>query len=275
MLDDARPVLLLTTTDVHPDLPACGIPWLALDEAAARPTAPPGPCRTYPTRRTPRTSSTPPAPPAAPGSGRAARRPGQSHGLDGAAPGDHPGDRVLARTSTSFDASVSELWLPLMNGAEVCVLPHGANREPRTLVSWMSRFGVTVAQFVPSHLALVLTEAAHAAPLPGLRAVLCGGEPLPRALADDVAELWRAEVHNLYGPTEAAIDATAHRTRGPQSGGHADAGTPYETVPIGRAVDTMRAYVLDGRLRPVPPGVTGELYLSGPNLARGYLDRRA
>ncbi|MGP3635801.1 amino acid adenylation domain-containing protein, partial [Streptomyces sp. 24-1644] len=273
MLDDARPVLLLTTTDVHPDLPVCDVPWLALDDREARPTG--------------HTASLPVAPrPADPAyviytSGSTGRPKGVV--VPHAALANHMAwmarhlaitqeDRVLARTSSSFDASVWEMWLPLMNGAEVCVLPPGANTEPRTLVSWMSRFGVTVAQFVPSHLTLVLTEAAHTAPLPGLRAVLCGGEPLPRALADDVAELWRAEVHNLYGPTETAIDATAHRVGGQENSGAAD-GTPYETVPIGSPVDTMRAYVLDGRLRPVPPGVTGELYLSGPNLARGYLDR--
>ncbi|MFD0021696.1 amino acid adenylation domain-containing protein [Streptomyces sp. NPDC058382] len=274
MLDDARPVLLLTTTAVRPDLPDCGVPWLALDDPAARPTHPTGPLPGTPH----------PADPAyvIHTSGSTGRPKGVvvSH----AALANHMDwmarhlaitsqDRVLARTSSSFDASVWELWLPLMNGAEVCVLPDGANTEPRALVSWMSRFGVTVAQFVPSHLTLVLTEAAHAAPLPRLRAVLCGGEPLPRALAVEAAELWRAEVHNLYGPTEATIDATAHRVDLPAAAGQAEPGTPYETVPIGRPVDTMRAYVLDGRLRPVLPGVTGELYLSGPNLARGYLGR--
>ncbi|MFD8799309.1 amino acid adenylation domain-containing protein [Streptomyces atroolivaceus] len=276
MLDDARPVLLLTTTAAHADLPACDVPWLALDDPAARPEGP-----------TPAVAGTPrPADPAYViyTSGSTGRPKGVVVTHEALA--NHtdwmarhlavtPEDRVLARTSTSFDASVWELWVPLTAGAEVCVLPDGANREPRALVSWMSRFGVTVAQFVPSHLALVVTEAARAEPLPALRAVLCGGEPLPRALADDVAEQWQAEVHNLYGPTEATIDATAHRTGGPGNGAHADTGTPSETVPIGRPVETMRAYVLDGRLRPVPDGVTGELYLSGPNLARGYLGRQA
>ncbi|MEU1127748.1 amino acid adenylation domain-containing protein, partial [Streptomyces sp. NPDC005899] len=279
MLEDARPVLLLSTPDIHASLPADGIPWLALDDPAAHPAG-----------HAPRLADTPhPAEPAyvIHTSGSTGRPKGVV--VPHAALANHmawmarylaisPGDRVLARTSTSFDASVWELWLPLMNGAEVCVLPQDANREPRALVSWMSRFGVTVAQFVPSHLALVLTEAAQAAPLPALRAVLCGGEPLPRALAVDVAAQWRAEVHNLYGPTEATIDATAHRAVGqeaaPGSGGPGDARTPSDTVPIGLPVDSMRAYVLDGRLRPVPPGVTGELYLAGPNLARGYLDRR-
>ncbi|MFI7367324.1 amino acid adenylation domain-containing protein [Streptomyces sp. NPDC050149] len=273
MLDDARPVLLLTTGDVHAGLPTCDIPWVDLDGREARPT--------------PSNEPLPDPPrPADPAyviytSGSTGRPKGVV--VPHAALTGHMAwmarhlaitsdDRVLARTSSSFDASVWEWWLPLMNGAEVCVLPDGANTEPRTLVSWMSRFGVTVVQFVPSHLSLVLTEAAHAAPLPGLRAVLCGGEPLPRTLADDVAELWRAEVHNLYGPTEATIDATAHHVISRENSEQAE-GAPYETVPIGRPVDTMRAYVLDSRLRPVPSGVTGELYLSGPNLARGYLDR--
>ncbi|MEU3223348.1 amino acid adenylation domain-containing protein [Streptomyces sp. NPDC006976] len=269
MLDDARPVLLLTTGDVHPDLPAGDIPRLALDDPELW-TAPP---------TTPPTAAPHPADPAYViyTSGSTGRPKGVV--VPHAALANHmawmarhlaitPQDRVLARTSTSFDASVWELWLPLMNGAEVCVLPPGANTEPDTLVTWMSRFGVTVAQFVPSHLSLVLSEAAHAAPLPGLRAVLCGGEPLPSALARDTATLWQAQVHNLYGPTEATIDATAHRV--PATAG---TGTPHDTVPVGRPVDTMRAYVLDDRLRPVPAGVTGELYLSGPNLAHGYLGR--
>ncbi|MEV5159357.1 amino acid adenylation domain-containing protein [Streptomyces sp. NPDC053728] len=270
MLDDARPVLLLTTTDTHRDLPDCDVPWLALDAPANRRTGP-----------LPAALGTPhPADPAyvVHTSGSSGRPKGVV--VPHAALAGHmawmarylditPDDRVLARTSTSFDASVWELWLPLMNGAAVCVLPADANREPRELVSWMSRFGVTVAQFVPSHLALVLADASPTVPLPALRAVLCGGEPLPRVLADDVAERWGSEVHNLYGPTEATIDATAHR-----AAGHGATGTVSETVPIGRPVDAMRAYVLDDRLRPVPPGVTGELYLSGTNLARGYLDRR-
>ncbi|MEV5600524.1 amino acid adenylation domain-containing protein [Streptomyces sp. NPDC052299] len=260
MLDDARPVLVLTAGEV----PTGDVPRLAVDAPYVKPATP--------LPYTPRPAD---AAYVIYTSGSTGRPKGVvvTHG----ALANHmawmaghltvaPRDRVLARTSTSFDASVWEVWLPLMHGAEVCVLPSGANTEPDTLVSWMSRFGVTVAQFVPSHLALVLSEAGDAAPLPGLRAVLCGGEPLPRALAEETAALWRAEVHNLYGPTETTIDATAHRVP-------ATPDTPYETVPIGRPVDTMRAYVLDHRLRPVPPGVTGELYLSGPNLARGYLNR--
>ncbi|MCX5414993.1 non-ribosomal peptide synthetase [Streptomyces sp. NBC_00059] len=274
MLDDARPVLLVTGAGVPAGLPADGTAWLSLDDPDLRPADPAAPL------------------PAAPRPADAAYviytsgSTGRPKGVvvPHLALANHmawmgpyldltPDDRVLARTSTSFDASVWELWLPLTRGAEVCVAPPGANREPREILSWINRFDVTVAQFVPSHLALVLAEEPGrepgGAPPAGLRAVLCGGEPLPRALAETVVARWHAEAHNLYGPTETTVDATAHRVEP----GHAIPGTPAGTVPIGRPVDTMRAYVLDKRLRPVPPGVTGELYLSGPNLARGYLDR--
>ncbi|WP_411077444.1 amino acid adenylation domain-containing protein [Streptomyces sp. cmx-10-25] len=301
ILDDARPVLLLTGTDVPAGIPTGGIPRLSLDDPAVRASEPA--VRSDDSAvRAPEPTVRPddPAvrvPDPAPGSGEpAAPHPADAayvihtSGSTGrpkgvvvphAALANHmawmarhldltPDDRVLARTSTSFDASVWELWLPLTHGAEVCVAPPGANREPRELLSWMRRFDVTVAQFVPSHLELVLAEGTGTPP-PALRAVLCGGEPLPRALADAVTARWHAEPHNLYGPTEATIDATAHRVdpEGPSrtaSGG---------SVPIGRPVDGTRAYVLDERLSPVPPGVTGELYLSGPHLARGYLDRPA
>ncbi|MFE9404149.1 amino acid adenylation domain-containing protein [Streptomyces sp. NPDC006530] len=276
MLEDARPALLLTTTELFEGLPAGDRPWLALDapgNSAVRPgmLPPDVPHPSDPAYVIYTSGST-----------------GRPKGVvvPHVAVANHmewmarhlaltPDDRVLARTSTSFDASGWELWLPLTNGAEVCVLPYDANRDPRALVSWMSQFRVTIAQFVPSHLSLVLAEAAHAAPLPGLRAVLCGGEPLPRAIADHVTGVWGAEVHNLYGPTEATIDATAHRADGgPGDEARTSAVSgASDTVPIGRPVDTMRAYVLDDSLRPVPPGVTGELYLSGPNLARGYLRR--
>ncbi|MGW1185478.1 amino acid adenylation domain-containing protein [Streptomyces drozdowiczii] len=267
MLDDARPVLVLTTEDVRADLPTGGIPLLTLDAPLRAPVHPGTPSPYTPHPADPayviHTSGSTGLP-----KGVVVTHEALANHMDWMTRylTAGPDDRVLARTSTSFDASVWEVWLPLMTGAEVCVLPPGANTEPETLVSWMSRFGVTVAQFVPSHLALVLSEAAHAAPLPGLRAVLCGGEPLPRALAEETAALWGAEVHNLYGPTEATIEVIAHRVPATPDASH-------ETVPIGRPVDTMRAYVLDHRLRPVPPGVTGELYVAGPNLARGYLDR--
>ncbi|MER7980507.1 amino acid adenylation domain-containing protein [Streptomyces sp. NPDC095817] len=275
MLDDARPVLLLTTKHLRLDLPGHDVPSLALDDlpvssaetAAAELYAPHPEDPAYVIYTSGSTGH--PKGVVVP-HGALTRHMTWMSGYLAVT----PDDRILARTSTSFDASVWEVWLPLMMGAEVCVLPHGANREPRALVAWMSRFRVTLAQFVPSHLALVLAEGSDAPPLPCLRAVLCGGEPLARGVADDAAARWGAEVHNLYGPTEATIDATAHCVTEPSLEGHTAHGRTSEAVPIGRPVDAMRVYVLDRHLKPVPPGVTGELYLSGPNLAHGYLERR-
>ncbi|MFI8966493.1 amino acid adenylation domain-containing protein [Streptomyces sp. NPDC053493] len=276
MLEDARPVLLLTGTGLPDGLPDAGVPRLAVDAALPRVPAGTRAGAAESAHRTPLPaeaayvvytsgSTGRPKGVVVPHGALAGHTDWMARHLDLTSE-----DRVLARTSTSFDASVWEWWLPLTRGAQVCVLPPDANRDPRALVSWMRRFDVTVAQFVPSHLALVLAEESDAAPPAALRAVLCGGEALPRDLADEAAVRWHAEVHNLYGPTEATIDVTAHRVRGPEGGAATGSGG---SVPIGRPVDGMRVYVLDDRLRPVPPGVTGELYLSGANVAHGYLDR--
>ncbi|MEU6595209.1 amino acid adenylation domain-containing protein [Streptomyces sp. NPDC046881] len=275
VLDDARPACVVTTAALHPCLPhapAAGTVLLDDPRVAAASSAHPD------TDLSPgeRTAPLRPAHPAYAlyTSGSTGRPKGVvvphsavANHMDWMA--DHlgvgPGDRVLARTSLTFDASGWELWLPLLTGATVCVLPSELNHEPDALVAWMVRQEVTVAQFVPSHLHTVL-DSSRRRPPEGLRAVLCGGEPLTGALAARVLRDWGvSEVHNLYGPTETTIDATAHRL--------AAAGPVTSPVPIGRPVRNVRAHVLDDRLRPVAAGVAGELYLAGDGLARGYLRR--
>ncbi|MFF9027203.1 amino acid adenylation domain-containing protein [Streptomyces iakyrus] len=167
-----------------------------------------------------------------------------------------PEDRLLAVTTVSFDIAALEIWLPLLRGARVVLAPRDVVRQPSALLEWVSTQGITVMQATPS---LWRTLVAHdPAPLRGLR-VLTGGEALPERLAADLAGL--GEVLNLYGPTETTIWSTASRETG--------------TLPplIGTPIDNTRAYVLDARLRPVPPGVVGDLYLAGTGLAQGYLRR--
>ena len=94
--------------------------------------------------------------------------------------------------------------------------------------------------------------------------MFCSGEALSPGLRDEFAGLLDVPLHNLYGPTEASVDVTAWPCR---------AGADGATVPIGRPMWNTRVYVLDERLRPVPVGVAGELYLAGAQLARGYLGR--
>ncbi|MFS8202197.1 amino acid adenylation domain-containing protein [Streptomyces sp. CWNU-52B] len=171
-------------------------------------------------------------------------------------------DRVLQKTPSSFDVSVWEFFWPLITGAALVVARPDGHKDPHYLAGLIRGQAVTVAHFVPSMLQLFLEEP-EAARCTGLRRVMCSGEALPAALADRFHRtLAPVELHNLYGPTEAAVDVTAAQVR------------PGATsVPIGRPVWNTRAYVLDAALRPVPPGVAGELYLAGAQLARGYLDR--
>ncbi|MFF7177374.1 amino acid adenylation domain-containing protein [Streptomyces sp. NPDC008121] len=167
-----------------------------------------------------------------------------------------PEDRLLAVTTVSFDIAALEIWLPLLRGARVVLAPRDVVRQPSALLEWVSAQDVTVMQATPS---LWQTLVAHdPAPLRGLR-LLTGGEALPERLAADLAGL--GEVLNLYGPTETTIWSTASRETGTRP--------PL----IGTPVDNTRAYVLDARLRPVPPGVVGDLYLAGTGLAHGYLRR--
>ncbi|MDV9178579.1 amino acid adenylation domain-containing protein, partial [Streptomyces sp. W16] len=171
-------------------------------------------------------------------------------------------DRVLQKTPSSFDVSVWEFFWPLITGATLVVARPEGHRDPAYLARLIREQGVTTVHFVPSMLQLFLEEPA-AADCTGLRRVMCSGEALPVALTHRFHEvLSTAELHNLYGPTEASVDVTA-----------VEIGPDATSVPIGRPVWNTRTYVLDAGLRPVPPGVPGELYLAGIQLARGYLDR--
>ncbi len=175
-----------------------------------------------------------------------------------------PEDRILQKTPAGFDVSVWEFFLPMLTGSTLVVLPDGHHRDPAQVAEAVVRHGVTTLHFVPSMLAAFAAEP-RAADCTGVRRIIASGEALPTALAATVRRvLPGAGLHNLYGPTEAAIDVTAwEATEGEPGGG----------VPIGRPVHNTGTYVLDAWLRPVPDGVTGELYLSGPQLARGYLGR--
>ncbi|MEV7463438.1 amino acid adenylation domain-containing protein [Streptomyces rubiginosohelvolus] len=177
-----------------------------------------------------------------------------------------PDDRVLQKTPAGFDVSVWEFFLPMLTGSALVVLPDGAHRDPAEVAAAIVRHGITTVHFVPSMLAAFAAEP-RSADCTGLRRIIASGEALPAALARTVRDvLPGVSLHNLYGPTEAAIDVTAWEAGTGEAGG---------SVPIGRPVHNTGTYVLDAGLRPVPDGVTGELYLSGPQLARGYHGRPA
>jgi len=174
-----------------------------------------------------------------------------------------PGDRVLHKTSIGFDVSVWELFWPLRVGAQLVLANPGEQRDPDALGETMRARGVTIAHFVPAMLA-AFASSGQLDRAGSLRAVFCSGEALPPGLRDRFFAHSGAELHNLYGPTEASVDVTHHAcSRGDEG----------PSVPIGRAIDGVRVEVLDEQLRPVEPGVEGEICISGAALARGYLGR--
>ncbi len=174
-----------------------------------------------------------------------------------------PDDRVLQKTTVTFDASVWELVAPLVVGATVVLAAAGAQADPAGLVRCAAEERVTILQFVPSVLRQIADEPGLGA-CRSLRLVLSAGEPLSAELAAAVAGRTGAAVVNTYGPTECAIDVTAQTF---------DAAAPDVLVPIGRPLDNATVLVLDDAGHPAPVGVPGELYLGGAGLARGYLGR--
>nr|KKD32053.1 enterobactin synthase subunit F [Pantoea sp. 3.5.1] len=180
-------------------------------------------------------------------------------------------DVVLQKTPSSFDVSVWEFFWPLMVGAQLVMAPPDAHRDPEALQQLFARHRVTTTHFVPSMLAAfvaTLQDADAVARCATLRQVFCSGEALPAELSRQWQKLTHVALHNLYGPTEAAVDVSYYPASGEEL-----AAVEGASVPIGFPVWNTGLRILDARLQPVPPGVAGDLYLTGVQLAHGYLDR--
>ncbi|MGV6396015.1 amino acid adenylation domain-containing protein [Pseudomonas caspiana] len=174
-------------------------------------------------------------------------------------------DTVLQKTPFSFDVSVWEFFWPLLSGARLAMAGPGDHRDPARLIQLIQTHHVSTLHFVPSMLQAFLLDADVTA-CTGLERIICSGEALPLDTQQQVFEkLPKAALYNLYGPTEAAIDVTHWTCRAEDA----------DCVPIGEPIANLATYILDARLQPVPPGVIGELYLSGTGLARGYHRRPA
>jgi amino acid adenylation domain-containing protein len=192
------------------------------------------------------------------------------------------GERILQKTSLSFDVSVWEVLLPLLSGGRVVVARAGGHMDPQYLVDLLEREQVTMVHFVPSMLQVFLEHVEHVEQgrrrvehggnevekerwWRYLRRVLCSGEALPYGVQQQFrTSLPGVELHNLYGPTEAAIDVTAWRCEEEAHGG---------VVPIGRPIANTQIYILDEQGELVGMGVTGEIYIGGAGVGRGYWER--
>lgn len=175
-------------------------------------------------------------------------------------------DRILQKTPYSFDVSVWEFFLPLINGATLVVAPPGAHQDPIELAAVMAEEQVTITHFVPAMLDVFVSQPGLPS-IPSLRLVICSGEALPRQLAYKAVRELPVRCENLYGPTEATIDVTAY------SLGSARHEARCAAIPIGRPIDNVRAHVLGPDMSVQPVGVPGELFLMGTAVGRGYLSR--
>ena len=169
-------------------------------------------------------------------------------------------DRVLQKTPFSFDVSVWEFFWPLSFGATLVVARPGGHQDPDYLSALIAEEAITVLHFVPPMLDMFLngTEVRR---LASLKQVICSGQALPLELQKRFFKaLPRVELHNLYGPTEASVDVTYWAC---------ERDTQRSCVPIGRPIDNVQMYILDGGLKPVPVGVAGELYIGGCGAGAG------
>src|SRR5216684_4189600 len=173
-----------------------------------------------------------------------------------------PGFRAALLISCGFDASIEQAMLPLIGGGTAVVVSDAVRESPAQFWRQLERDNITFVSCVPSYLETVLRSAPADASLDHLA---LGGEAFtPEFRTEILRHLDVARMTNLYGPTEATIDAVGFSVEGEQAG---------PRVPIGRPLRNYRVYVLDGGLQPCPAGVWGELYISGPGRARGYLGR--
>ncbi|MBE1533909.1 non-ribosomal peptide synthetase [Actinomadura algeriensis] len=174
-------------------------------------------------------------------------------------------DRVLQKTTLSFDAAGWEIFAPLVSGGTVVLAPADAAGDPGALLRAVAEHDVSVLQVVPSQLRLLVDEPGWSG-CRALRLLFSAGEPLDASLCELVRKRREVEIWNTYGPTECAIDVTAHQVAPEQVSSR---------VPIGRPISGVRIRVLDARGEPTPIGAPGELCAGGAGLARGYLGRPA
>ena len=173
-------------------------------------------------------------------------------------------DSVLQKTPFSFDVSVWEFLWPLITGARLVMARPEGHKDPGYLVEAINRYTITTLHFVPSMLQVFLDQADFAK-CPSLLRVIASGEALPSALVRKFQQQFpQVALHNLYGPTETTVDVTAW-TCSPDPA--------LTNIPIGRPIANTCAYILGEHGDPVEVGVTGELYIGGVGVGRGYLNR--
>jgi amino acid adenylation domain-containing protein len=172
-------------------------------------------------------------------------------------PGCTPDDYVLATTTICFDIAALELFLPLVTGARVEILPEEIVKNGLRFKDKIENSPATLIQGTPATWKMLL--AAELGPIPRVKA-LCGGESWDGQLAEQLLARTR-EVWNMYGPTETTVWSSIEKV------------APGRPVGLGDPIGNTQFHVLDELMRPVQPGEIGELFIGGDGLAKGYLNR--
>ena len=172
-------------------------------------------------------------------------------------PGITAEDRMLAITTISFDIAGLELFLPLICGAVVVVAPRDTARKGAALLELIRKKNISIAQATPATWYMLIENGWNTRL--NLKA-LCGGEAFPRDLAGKLLSL-TDEVWNMYGPTETTIWSSIKQI------------TQADEITIGKPIDQTTIYILNADLQEVKPGETGEIFIGGKGVSRGYLNR--
>jgi amino acid adenylation domain-containing protein len=177
-----------------------------------------------------------------------------------------PGSTWLAVTSPSFDISVLELFWTLSRGFQVVIYPGdeaGLAADEFSIAALIRRHGVTHMQCTPSGAKMMLLDEQTRMSMGQLRVLLIGGEPFPVNLARELRQVFDGTLLNMYGPTETTVWSTTWQL-------------PLEVparILVGRPIANTQTYIVDSNLKPVPVGVEGELLIGGAGVARGYFGR--
>jgi len=169
-------------------------------------------------------------------------------------------DAVLMRTSINFDISVWEMFFPLITGARLVVGRRDDLQASDSLAQLIQRETITHVQFVPSALR-GFVDSGQLQACKSLKRIFSGGEALPINLQDDVFAAYSGELHNLYGPTEASIYVCHWQCRRTER---------LRAVPVGKPIHNTSIHIMDDHMRPVPIGLTGQIYIGGVCVADGY-----
>lgn len=166
-------------------------------------------------------------------------------------------ERILLFSNYCFDPSVEQIFFALLNGAVLVLLPEDAQRDAFLFEQFLELNAISHLEITPSFLDNITPRA-----YPGLKRVVCGGEPCRKQLAERWSGL--VDFYNVYGPTETTISALAFHCR-------PDALSGLRALPVGRPLGNIRAHILDLHGNRQPAGVTGELVIGGAGVTRGYL----